>query len=55
VIGLASLAGATLASTLGHRCPPLALPVGLQTLVLAGPGHGARSVRGVAETAKLTG
>src|SRR3712207_8050245 len=24
VVGLASLAGATLASTLGHRCPPLA-------------------------------
>src|SRR3954451_18181404 len=54
VVGLVPLAGATLASTLGHRCPPLAVPVGLQTLVLAGRDAGARIVRDIAGTAKLT-
>jgi hypothetical protein len=32
----------------------LSLPVGLQTLVLAGRGRGARIVRGIPGTAKLT-
>jgi mycothiol system anti-sigma-R factor len=30
VVGAVLLAGAPLASTLGHRCPPLAVPVGLR-------------------------
>src|SRR4051794_14147872 len=38
VVGAVLLAGAPLASTLGHRCPPLAVPVGRLAPLPRGPG-----------------
>src|SRR3569623_1822268 len=40
VVGAVLLAGAPLASTLGHRCPPLAVPVGRAAPHSSGPGRG---------------